>query len=93
MAEVAEHESRLNGVMPRRRQSSAATTSQINNDIVTGFERKQFFKGVFVALSDAHQQLGVRSFICLMFPNPSMRLISVANKTIEAKLTNSNRQV
>ena len=92
MAEVVEHEARLNGEMPRRRQSSAATTSQINNDVYTGFEGKQF-NGIFVALRDAHQQLGVRSFICLMFPNPSMRLKSVANKTIEAKLTNSNRQV
>ena len=92
MIEVNEHEAKLNEEMPRRRQSSAATTSQIDNDVYTGFEGKQF-NGIFVALRDAHQHLWVRSCICLMFPNPSMRLISVANKTIEAKLTNSNRQV
>ena len=92
MVEVNEHEAKLNGEMPRRRQSSAATTSQIDNDVYTGFEGKQF-NGIFLALRDAHQQLGVRSFICLMFPNPSMRLISVANQTTEATLTNSNRQV
>ena len=73
-------------------RSIPETTSQIDNDVYTGFEGKQF-NGICVALRDAHQQLVIRSFICLMFPNPSMRLISVANKTIEAKLTNSNRQV
>ena len=64
-----------------------ATTSQIEKDVYTSFEGKQF-NGIFSALRDAHEQLVIRSFICLMFPNPSMRLISVANNTIAAKLTN-----
>ena len=68
-------------------QAIPATTSQISKDVHAGFEGKQF-NGIFVALHDARQQLVIRSFICLMFPNPSMRLISVANNTIEAKLTN-----
>ena len=87
MIDVNEHEAKLSGEMPRRRQSSAATTSQIDNDVYTGFEGKQF-NGIFVALHDARQQLVIRSFICLMFPNPGMRLISVTNNTVAAKLTN-----
>ena len=56
LAEVMEHEARLNGDVPRRRQSSAVTTSQINNNVYTGFEGK-LFNGIFVALRDAYANL------------------------------------
>ena len=80
LAEVMDHEAVLNGDRPRKRQSSAVTTSQINNNVYTGFEGK-LFNGIFVALRDAYAQLVIRSFICLMFPNPSMRLISTYHAT------------